>query len=445
MNRIVSVLILAIICTQSFGQKAYLKIEQDEVKQGDKIKLAYITESPLTPDSWIGLYKKGASASNTGDGRVSYGYVKDAKSFTNSWNAPPLSGRYEFRLISQKKLLFTLPFEVIPIDEREVELELLTERILPSQDFRFKIKTSLKLNRTSRLGIYKYSPKQSKSQSGYITSSFYYSRNSENVMKMKAPSKEGIYEIRFHGSNRKIFIKRLVFVVGNPSEEGLSYNLNKKNYAPGEKIKVNYTGNQDLFERTWMGTFIPKQDKYYQRLDYRFIENKMKGVVTFDAPVTEGTYQVRWFYADQGPQLLESLPFEVKGSVTESKEFKKENLKQQLDKTGKIVLYGIYFDFNKSSLRAESRIVLKQLAELLNTFKDFRVRIDGHTDNVGTEAYNQKLSERRAAEVKRVLIQDYKVAAAQLSSAGYGESKPIHSNDTEKGRAKNRRVEVVKL
>ena len=147
-----------------------------------------------------------------------------------------------------------------------------------------------------------------------------------------------------------------------------------------------------------MGTFLPKEDKYKQRLEYRFLEDKMKGTLTFEAPATEGMYDVRWFYADQGPQLLEPLVFEVKGSVAEVEELKTESLKEQLETNGKIILYGIYFDFNKSTLRSESREVVKQLAELLNTFTSFKVSIDGHTDDVGTQHYNQKLSEKRPCQ-----------------------------------------------
>lgn len=437
-------LALALICSQVFSQTSYLEIKQEEIKQGDKISLAYITDQALTPDTWIGMYKEGASSANTSDGRISYGYVKDAESFTQDWTGPPLPGRYEFRLISQKELLFTLPFEVIPIDEREVQLILQTDRILPEQSFEFQIETSLTLNRNSRLGTYSYSPEQSTSQSGYLSSSFYYSRSSDGVMKMKAPAKKGIYEIRFHGPKRKIFIKRLVFVVGDPSEEGLSYSLDKQIYQPGEKIKVTYVGNQDLFERTWMGTFLPTEGNYDQRLDHRFLENDMGGTLLFDAPTQEGMYQVKWFYADQGPQLLEPLAFEIKGSIADSDNMKTETLKEQLETEGKIVFYGIYFDFNKSTIRQESEAVIQQLAELLRSSTDLKVSINGHTDNVGTAHYNQKLSEARAAEVMRVLIEDHNVSASQLVSAGYGESKPVDTNETEEGKANNRRVEVVK-
>ncbi|MDT0557757.1 OmpA family protein [Ichthyenterobacterium sp. W332] len=415
----------------------------EDIKQGDKIELVYITENPLTSDTWIGLYHKGASTSNTSDGRISYGYVKDAKSYTDMWTGPSLAGYYEFRLISQKKLVFTLPFTVIPIDEREVELELLSDRILPSQDFQFKITTSLNLNRTSRIGSYTYSPKKSTSQSGYISSKFYYYRNSDDILTMTAPVKEGIYELRFHGPKSKIFIKRLVFLVGEPNLNGLSFALDKKQYKPGETVTVIYTGNEDLFERTWFGLFNAKEIKYSKRLAYRFIGDELKGTLTFEAPKAEGDYDVKWFYADQGPQLLEPQPFNVSSSDIE-KETRKETLKKQLETDGKLIFYGIYFDFNKSNIRKESIPVVKEIADLLNANPDLVVSIDGHTDNLGTEHYNQKLSEQRAMSVIRMLEDQFWVEPGQLSYAGYGESRPIQTNDNEDGRAKNRRVEVTK-
>ena len=426
------------------AQASYLEIKnQNAIKQGDKIELSYITEKPLTSDSWIGLYKKGASSDNTSDGRVSYGYVKDAESYTSPWNGPSLPGLYEFRLISQKKLLFTLPFEVIPIDEREVELELMSDRILPSQDFQFKIITDLNLNRTSRLGTYKYYPEKYTGQSGYISSKFYYNRNSDNVLSMKAPKESGIYEIRFHGASSKIFIKRLVFLVGEPNLDGLSFQLDKQVYTPGETIKVTYTGNADLFERTWFGLFDVNDTKYNKRLAYRFIEDDMGGTIQFEAPMAEGNYDIKWFYADQGPQLLYPEPFSVSSTI-EEKESQRESLKKQLETDGKLIFYGIYFDFNKSSIRNESMAIIEEIAELLNTNKELVVRIDGHTDNLGTIHYNQTLSEQRAAAVKRMLQDVFGVDENQLFSSGFGESKPIQTNDTEEGRAKNRRVEVVK-
>jgi OmpA-OmpF porin, OOP family len=106
-----------------------------------------------------------------------------------------------------------------------------------------------------------------------------------------------------------------------------------------------------------------------------------------------------------------------------------------------IVLKGVTFDLNSSRLTANARVILNQVADSLAAEKDVRVEIGGHTDSTGSDAYNQKLSERRALSVK-----DYLVArgidSGRLAVKGYGESVPIDSNETPEGREQNRRVEL---
>jgi outer membrane protein OmpA-like peptidoglycan-associated protein len=111
--------------------------------------------------------------------------------------------------------------------------------------------------------------------------------------------------------------------------------------------------------------------------------------------------------------------------------------------TGKIALYGILFDFDKDTLKPESKPTLDEIAKLLTNKPDLSVKIVGHTDNQGSAEYNMDLSERRAANVAAALVRDYGIAAGRLSPAGAGLTQPIASNDTEDGRAKNRRVELV--
>ncbi len=104
------------------------------------------------------------------------------------------------------------------------------------------------------------------------------------------------------------------------------------------------------------------------------------------------------------------------------------------------VLIGVNFDFNKATLRPESYPILYNAAELLLTHPDSQVEIQGYTDNIGSEKYNQKLSERRAETVKNFLVAKG-VDASRLKTVGYGESKPIMDNKTADGRALNRRIE----
>jgi outer membrane protein OmpA-like peptidoglycan-associated protein len=116
---------------------------------------------------------------------------------------------------------------------------------------------------------------------------------------------------------------------------------------------------------------------------------------------------------------------------------------QALADTGKIALYGILFDFDKDTLKPESGPTLDEIAKLLTDKPDLKVKIVGHTDNQGSPEYNMNLSQRRAANVAAALIGGYDIAAGRLSSEGAGLTQPIAPNDTEDGRAKNRRVELI--
>ncbi len=106
----------------------------------------------------------------------------------------------------------------------------------------------------------------------------------------------------------------------------------------------------------------------------------------------------------------------------------------------RIVLRGINFDFDKSDIKKEFVPVLEEAAKILKTHPNTGVVIEGHTDAIGTDKYNQGLSERRANSVKKFLI-SRGIPASQLQTIGYGESKPIADNKTAAGRAMNRRVE----
>ncbi len=109
-----------------------------------------------------------------------------------------------------------------------------------------------------------------------------------------------------------------------------------------------------------------------------------------------------------------------------------------------IDLRGVNFAFDKSDLTAESIAILDQAVDVLNRYAALKVEVAGHTDSVGTDAYNQGLSERRAKAVYDYLT-GKGIAADRLSGPnGYGEAKPIDTNDTSEGRARNRRTELVK-
>jgi OOP family OmpA-OmpF porin len=110
-----------------------------------------------------------------------------------------------------------------------------------------------------------------------------------------------------------------------------------------------------------------------------------------------------------------------------------------------VELSGIYFTFASATLRPESDRVIAQLADVLKEHADWRFRIDGHTDAIGGDASNLDLSRRRSAAVRSALVDRHGVAADQITTQGFGESRPKESNDTDAGRASNRRVELVRL
>jgi OmpA-OmpF porin, OOP family len=120
-----------------------------------------------------------------------------------------------------------------------------------------------------------------------------------------------------------------------------------------------------------------------------------------------------------------------------------DDIGKELDRDCHVALYGIHFDFNKATLRPESEPVLEKVLALVEERPGLKLEVQGHTDNVGGEDYNQKLSESRANAVIDWL-RAKNVAADRLAAHGYGMKMPIADNGSDEGRAKNRRVELKK-
>lgn len=111
--------------------------------------------------------------------------------------------------------------------------------------------------------------------------------------------------------------------------------------------------------------------------------------------------------------------------------------------SGRVVLDGILFDFDKATLKPESKAALDQIAAYLKTQPDKRFHVVGHTDSKGAFAYNQGLSADRARAVAAALVKDYGIAAERLTPHGVGPLAPVFANSSDAGRDKNRRVELV--
>ena len=119
-------------------------------------------------------------------------------------------------------------------------------------------------------------------------------------------------------------------------------------------------------------------------------------------------------------------------------------IEEDLAKDGRSIIYGIYFDFASDRIKEESEPVLSEIAQVLRTNPTWNLNVEGHTDNIGSDADNLELSRRRSAAVKQALTTRYKIDLNRLQTSGHGESRPKDRNDTMDGRARNRRVELVK-
>ncbi|MDQ2929342.1 MAG: OmpA family protein [Gemmatimonadota bacterium] len=119
-------------------------------------------------------------------------------------------------------------------------------------------------------------------------------------------------------------------------------------------------------------------------------------------------------------------------------------VEQELVTECRAELPGIYFAFNVAALDPASEPALMEVSKLLGKHADWKLAIEGHTDDIGGDAWNQALSTARAQAVRDALIARYHIAPARLTSAGFGAKRPREPNTTIEGRARNRRVELVR-
>lgn len=120
-----------------------------------------------------------------------------------------------------------------------------------------------------------------------------------------------------------------------------------------------------------------------------------------------------------------------------------DEMAQAINATGRVALYGIYFDSNKADVKPESKDALEQIALLLKNQPTLKLLVVGHTDNVGGFSANAELSRRRAEAVIATLVTQHQVDAKRLQPFGVSFASPVATNSTEEGRVKNRRVELV--
>ena len=148
---------------------------------------------------------------------------------------------------------------------------------------------------------------------------------------------------------------------------------------------------------------------------------------------------------DTTNEIAISTLFIIEGKAMEQKvEVDAGSLMEELNKSGHVAVYGINFDSGKATITKDSATVLEQIQKLLEGNADLKLKVEGHTDNVGKAKANLELSKKRAEAVKAWLVKAG-IDKSRLSTEGLGDKKQVEDNKTEEGRAKNRRVELVKL
>jgi len=233
-----------------------------------------------------------------------------------------------------------------------------------------------------------------------------------------------------------------------PTEEGF----------PGSNMSSNFSytvGPKATFLTKWVSVHAGAQGGYYQDLtgpmddggagfngnlgvSYRFDEHQSLGLFgRYDysaqkaAPNTDNSRQM----ATAGLQYLYSWAEPPPPPPAP------EPPPEPAPARRKIILRGVNFDFDRSNIRPDAQPILNAAIDVLRQEPDINVSVQGYTDSVGTEAYNQGLSQRRAESVRNYLVSGG-ISAARLTAVGYGESHPVATNETADGRAQNRRVEL---
>jgi OOP family OmpA-OmpF porin len=227
------------------------------------------------------------------------------------------------------------------------------------------------------------------------------------------------------------------------------------------------------------GSIIHSCDnKEYEQADFPIADSQQKHLEgeyhSWDIATREGTSEIQVFrnfqnalktagfaidYANSPQQLVAHkgntwIFIDNRGdyynqTIITTKEMQQEvtadasTLSDEISKSGHVAVYGIHFDTGKATILPDSENTLAEIVKLLQQNGDLKLRVEGHTDNQGNATANQALSERRAQAVV-AWLSAHGIEASRLSAKGMGQTKPVADNGAEEGRAKNRRVELVK-
>jgi|WetSurMetagenome_2_1015567.scaffolds.fasta_scaffold218544_1 OmpA-OmpF porin, OOP family len=220
-------------------------------------------------------------------------------------------------------------------------------------------------------------------------------------------------------------------------------NQDKKQTIEGHFLYVNYYLNDNA--QTPGGLQIVR--------NYTNAVKKIGGQVVYE--YNDGGYDISimkvskngaevWAMVTAGGNGMYTLNIIEKQAMNQDVVADANSMASSIKETGKVAVYGIYFDTGKSVLKPESQATLEEISKLMKADPNLKLYVVGHTDNTGLFDANIKLSMDRAAAVANALVTQFAINVARLKPFGDGPTAPVASNDKEEGRALNRRVELVK-
>lgn len=222
---------------------------------------------------------------------------------------------------------------------------------------------------------------------------------------------------------------------------------------PGSKQKVTIEGRKIYIGYSVKKGFKGKYSYIQVSRNYTNAIEKLGGTFWVNDP--KNPYRTSMKLVKDGKEIWSWVHIDTDAENIHLTIVEKQDMKQEIvadakfmaegiNTTGHVAIYGIYFDFNKADVKPESEPALKEITKLLQQDAKLKLYVVGHTDNVGGYDYNMKLSQQRAEAVVKELVSKYKIAPDRLKAGGVGPLAPVMTNDTEDGKAKNRRVELVK-
>ena len=232
---------------------------------------------------------------------------------------------------------------------------------------------------------------------------------------------------------------------------------NYRNELKAQGFQVLYDSTQDPNVAGWTNFLAPFGNTNIKtsRSNYVFYAADQKGIRVFTAKrerpegdVYVSVTAVEWaeddpiYKSKRGAYAAVDI-LEVRPMVQNMVVVTADEMSRTMAASGRVALYGIFFDTNKWDLKPESKPALDEIGKLLKQEPGLKLHVVGHTDNVGGFEFNTGLSKKRAEAVVAALQKDYGVAAGRLTPNGVAYLAPVAVNTTEEGRAKNRRVELV--